>query len=115
MSIPQAPLTTNTHEVSFQPGRTGRASTLSSRFAGKDILIGQEFLAATTTPTLALNSKEKASQSRAETPDAPQKHSKNIHFDGDEEEEPQTPGSAASTLLQKFGTRKTKLPKNAAK
>jgi hypothetical protein len=109
ISVPQPSLKTMTRETVSQPRRTARASVMPSRFAGEDVYTGKEFLAATTSGHINSNSKKEATQLRGETAEAPHK----VHFDNDEEEG--TPGKAASTLLEQFGGRKTKIPKNPAK
>lgn len=92
---------------SFQTGRPSRAWKIPGRFGGKDILTGKAFLGAT-------NSRGALppSQARNDTASAPQK---SIRFDGDDNEQPEVPGNAASSLLLQFGSRKTKISKKAAK
>lgn len=94
---------------SSQTRRPSRASKIPGRFGGNDVLTGKAFLAATNSRT-SLSS----SQARNETANPSQK-SIHIHADDDDDEELQTPGKAASSLLQQFGSRKTKVSKNATK
>ncbi|KAE9981757.1 hypothetical protein BLS_006991 [Venturia inaequalis] len=92
---------------SSKTSRPSRTSKIPGRFGGKDILTGQAFLAATKSRS-TLSFSEAGNQAA----NPPQK---SVDADGDDHEEPYTSGRAASSLLQQFGSRKTKVSKNATK
>ncbi|TID17119.1 hypothetical protein E2P81_ATG09675 [Venturia nashicola] len=92
---------------SSQRGRPSRASKIPGRFGGNDILTGQAFLAATN-PRSALASGKGRNQAADPSQDE-------INTDGDDDDDPQTQGKAASSLLQQFGSRETKVSKRASK
>lgn len=108
LSLFQPSMTSNIDEASSaRPRRTSRTSNIPKFLAGAETLMGKEFLAAT-----KVRSVPSASQTRHETINT----NRTGHYEDDEDEEPQTPGgTAASTLLQAFGSRKIKISKKVAK
>ncbi|QDS68451.1 hypothetical protein FKW77_010818 [Venturia effusa] len=91
--------------------RPFRASRIPGYLRGKDFLGGKGFHAATKSRNAI-----PPGQAPEDTPPKKDSHANGDEDDEeDDEEAPQTPGKAASSLLQQFGVRKTKASKKAAK